>query len=59
MNRDFLDVIYARRSVRKFTGEKVKKDDLMAILRAGMSAPSGRECSALGLCRCYGQGHTG
>jgi len=40
MNRDFLNVIYTRRSVRKFTGEKVKKEDLDAILRAGMSAPS-------------------
>jgi nitroreductase len=40
MNRDFLNVIYTRRSVRKFTGEKVKKEDLEAILRAGMSAPS-------------------
>ncbi|MEW6602325.1 MAG: nitroreductase family protein [Nitrospirota bacterium] len=40
MNRDFLNVIYTRRSVRKFTGEKVKPEDLDAILRAGMSAPS-------------------
>ena len=40
MNRDFLNVIYTRRSVRKFTGDKVKKEDLIAILRAGMSAPS-------------------
>jgi nitroreductase len=40
MNRDFLNVIYTRRSVRKFTGEKVKKEDLDAILRAGMAAPS-------------------
>ncbi len=40
MNRDFLNVIYTRRSVRTFTGEKVKKEDLDAILRAGMSAPS-------------------
>ncbi len=40
MNKDFLNVIYTRRSVRRFTGEKVKKEDLIAILRAGMSAPS-------------------
>ena len=40
MNKDFLDVMYTRRSVRQFTGEKVKRDDLMAMLRAGMSAPS-------------------
>jgi len=40
MNKDFLNVIYTRLSVRKFTGEKVKKEDLMAMLKAGMSAPS-------------------
>lgn len=40
MNRDFLNVIYSRRSVRKFTGEPVGKEDLTAILRAGMAAPS-------------------
>jgi nitroreductase len=40
MKKDFLDVIYTRRSVRRFTGEGVKKDDLMAMLRAGMAAPS-------------------
>jgi len=40
MNRDFLNVIYTRRSVRAFTGEKVRKEDLTVILRAGMSAPS-------------------
>jgi nitroreductase len=40
MKRDFLNVIYTRRSVRKFTGEPVKKEDLTEILRAGMSAPS-------------------
>jgi nitroreductase len=40
MNTEFLNVIYTRRSARKFTGEEVKKEDLIAILRAGMSAPS-------------------
>jgi len=40
MNKDFLNVIYTRLSVRKFTGEKVRREDLMAMLRAGMSAPS-------------------
>lgn len=40
MKRDFLNVIYTRRSVRTFTGEPVKKEDLTEILRAGMSAPS-------------------
>jgi len=40
MNREFLNVIYTRRSVRKFTGEKVDREDLVTMLRAGMSAPS-------------------
>jgi len=40
MNKDFLNVIYTRLSVRKFTGEEVKREDLTAMLRAGMSAPS-------------------
>ncbi|RJQ20804.1 MAG: nitroreductase family protein [Nitrospiraceae bacterium] len=40
MDKDFLNVIYTRRSVRQFTGEKVKKEDLVTMLRAGMSAPS-------------------
>ena len=40
MNSDLLNGIYTRRSVRKFTGEPVKKDDLVTMLRAGMSAPS-------------------
>ncbi len=40
MNGDFLSIIYTRRSVRKFTGERVRKDDLITMLRAGMSAPS-------------------
>lgn len=35
-----LDNILNRRSVREFTDEKVKKDDLEMIIRAGMSAPS-------------------
>lgn len=40
MNSDLLNGIYTRRSVRTFTGEPVTKEDLMTILRAGMSAPS-------------------
>jgi len=40
MENEALEVIYTRRSVRSFTGEAVSHDDLMAILRAGMSAPS-------------------
>jgi nitroreductase len=40
MDHEALDVIYTRRSVRSFTGEAVAREDLMKILRAGMSAPS-------------------
>jgi nitroreductase len=40
MDNEALDVIYTRRSVRSFTGEPVSREDLMKILRAGMSAPS-------------------
>lgn len=40
MDKNILNVIYTRLSVRQFTGEKVKKKDLMAMLKAGMSAPS-------------------
>lgn len=32
--------IITRRSVRDFTGEVVKKEDLISLLKAGMSAPS-------------------
>jgi nitroreductase len=40
MNKNILNVIYTRLSVRQYTGGKVKKKDLMAMLKAGMSAPS-------------------
>lgn len=40
MSNETLDVIYTRRSVRSFTGEAVSKDDLIKLLRAGMSAPT-------------------
>lgn len=40
MNEQVLHTIYTRRSVRKFTGDAVKKDDLFAMLRAGMAAPT-------------------
>lgn len=40
MSNEALDVIYTRRSVRSFTGEAVSKDDLIKLLRAGMSAPT-------------------
>jgi len=40
MANEALNVIYTRRSVRSFTGDAVAREDLMKILRAGMSAPS-------------------
>ncbi len=38
---DFKDLVQKRRSVRKFTGEKVTADELNVILRAGLMAPTG------------------
>lgn len=35
-----IDVILARRSIRKYTDEKVTEDDLKKMLEAGMAAPS-------------------
>jgi nitroreductase len=40
MENEALKNILTRHSVRNFTGEKVKKEDLLTILKAGMSAPS-------------------
>ena len=37
---DALAVIQERKSVRHFTGEKVSKEDIETILRAGMAAPA-------------------
>ncbi len=37
---DAISVIHARKSVRSFTGEAVRREDLEEILRAGMAAPS-------------------
>ncbi len=36
-----LDVIFARRSIRKYTDEPVSEQDITALLEAGMAAPSG------------------
>jgi nitroreductase len=40
MDNEALNVIYTRKSVRSFTGDAVSREDLMKIIRAGMSAPS-------------------
>ena len=37
---DALEVIFTRRSIRKYTGEPVKEEELKTILEAGMNAPS-------------------
>jgi len=38
---DFLEIFYKRRSIRKFTEESVSREDLITLLKAGMSGPSG------------------
>lgn len=38
---DFLEVFYKRRSIRKFTEDPVSREDLITLLKAGMSGPSG------------------
>jgi nitroreductase len=35
-----LDIIFARRSIRKYTGEPVAKAELTSLLEAGMAAPT-------------------
>jgi len=37
---DALDVIFTRRSIRRYTDESVSESDLKTILEAGMNAPS-------------------
>jgi nitroreductase len=37
---DFIDVIYKRRSIRKFTKEPVDKEVLTTLVKAGMAAPT-------------------
>jgi len=37
---DALDAIFTRRSIRRFTGDKVSDDHIETLLRAGMAAPS-------------------
>ncbi len=35
-----LDIIFSRRSIRKYTDEPVTEDEIRALLEAGMAAPS-------------------
>ena len=37
-----MDILFNRRSIRKYTEEPVSKEDLKTILTAGMSAPSAK-----------------
>lgn len=42
--KDALSVIYSRKSVRKYVeGKPVSEEDLQTLLKAGMSAPSGKD----------------
>jgi nitroreductase len=36
-----LEIIFARRSIRQYTGEPVRAEDVQSLLEAGMAAPSG------------------
>ncbi|MBF0486009.1 MAG: nitroreductase family protein [Candidatus Omnitrophica bacterium] len=38
-----IQTILNRRSVRKFTGDRVKREDLETLVRAGMAAPTSRD----------------
>lgn len=37
---DVLELFYKRRSIRKFTDQPVSREDLVTLLKAGMSGPS-------------------
>ena len=37
-----LEILKNRRSIRKFTQEKISKEDLSKILKAGLFAPSSK-----------------
>ena len=39
---ELFEAIHTRRSVRKFTGEAIPKEDLLKLVKAGMAAPSAR-----------------
>jgi nitroreductase len=40
MSREFVQTIFARRSIRKYTDEPVSEADIQTLLEAAMSAPS-------------------
>ncbi|MCV6607717.1 MAG: nitroreductase family protein [Campylobacterales bacterium] len=41
---DLQESILSRRSVRKYTSDKISKSDIETILKAGLSAPSAKNC---------------
>ena len=41
MGKEFVQTIFARRSIRKYTGEPVSEADIKTLLEAAMAAPSG------------------
>jgi nitroreductase len=38
-----LDIIHSRRSVRRYSGKSVSREDMETLVRAGMAAPSSRD----------------
>ena len=38
-----IDIILARRSIRRYTGDPVESEDIRKLLEAGMAAPSSRD----------------
>ena len=40
MNKALVQTIFARRSIRKYTGEPVSGEDIKTLLEAAMAAPS-------------------
>ncbi len=40
MSREFIQTIFARRSIRKYTDQPVSKEDIRILLEAAMAAPS-------------------
>ena len=54
-----LDNIFERKSVRTYLNKGVEKEKIDLMLRAGMSAPSGKGCSSLGVCGCFRPCETG
>ncbi|MEE8392183.1 MAG: nitroreductase family protein [Anaerolineae bacterium] len=40
MSREFVQTIFARRSIRKYTDEPVSEEDIQTLLEAAMAAPS-------------------